>query len=164
MNMRNRTIVVLMAIVALAMTFSSCATLRNVFSPPKLVVTPDKTVLSPALIRKPITFSGSGWKPKEMVVVELVLPPGVKMKGVTEGEDVGLAFANADADGNFKAKMGPMATLNWFFQVGWTPLLKPDFKQASPLRPGVYTIKASGVDSELKANATLTFLPPPKKK
>jgi hypothetical protein len=164
MNMRSRTILAFMAGMVLVLTFSACATWKSTFSPPKFVVTPDKTVLSPALIKKPIAFSGSGWKPNEMVVVDLVLPPGVKVKGVKEGEDVGIAFANADAKGQFKAKMGAMATLNWFFQVGWTPLLKPDFKKARPLRPGVYTIKASGMDSELEAKATLTLLPPPKKK
>lgn len=164
MNMFNRQIAVLLLSVVLAITFSSCVTLTNIFFPPKLVVTPEKTVLSPALIKKPIAFSGSGWKPNEMVVVDLVLPQGVKVKGIKEGEDVGIAFATADANGNFKAKMAPTATLNWFFQVGWTPLLKPDFKQARPLQPGVYTIKASGMDSELKAKTTLTILPPPKKK
>jgi hypothetical protein len=162
--MRNRTIWFLLAGVVLVLAFSACATLKGIFAPPKVVVTPDQTVLSPALIKKPIVFSGSGWKANEMVVIDLVLPAGVKVKGVKPGEDVGLAFANADANGNFTAKMGAMATLNWFFQVGWTPLLKPDFKQARPLRPGAYTIKASGMDSDRVAEATLTLLPPPKKK
>jgi hypothetical protein len=143
---------------------SSCVMLRNLFSPPEFVVTPDKTVISPDLLKNPITFTGSGWKPGEMVVVELILPPHIQMKGVKEGEDVGIAFANADDNGKFKTSMGASATLNWLFQVGWTPLLQPDFKEAKPLPPGKYTIRATGLDSELRAEATLQILPPPEKK
>lgn len=150
--------------IVILIALSSCVMLRNILSPPEFVVTPDKTTISPALLKNPIQFTGSGWKPGEMVVVELVLPPGFKMKGVKEGEDVGIAFANADDKGNFKAVMGASATLNWLFQVGWTPLLQPDFKEAKPLPPGTYTIRATGVDSELRAEATLQILPPPEKK
>jgi len=96
--------------------------------------------------------------------VEMVLPPGVKVKGVAKGENVGLAFATADDKGNFLAKMSPISTLNWFFQVGWTPNMKPDFKQAKPLKPGKYEIIATGMDSDLVGKATLEFLVPPKKK
>jgi len=99
--------------------------------------------------------------------VELIVPPGVKVKGVAEGDDVGLAFANADANGNFEAKIAALGTLNFLFQVAWVMTetgAKPDFKQATPLPPRVYTIRASGFDSELEAKATLTILAPPKKK
>jgi len=143
--------------------FSGCAALQPV---PKadLQVIPVKTVLSPALIRKAVQFKGSKFSPKEMVVVEMVLPPGVKVKGVAKGENVGLAFATADDKGNFLAKMSPISTLNWFFQVGWTPNMKPDFKQARPLKPGKYEIIATGMDSGAVGKASLEFLPPPKKK
>jgi len=140
-----------------------CAAMKPV---PKaeLQVIPDKTFLSPALFKKPIQFKGSQFSPKEMVVVELVPGPGVKVKGVPEGENVGLAFGTADDKGNFAAKMSPIATLNWFFQVGWTPNMKPDFKQAKPLKPGKYEIVASGMDSGAVGKAVLELVPPPKKK
>lgn len=140
-----------------------CAALKPV---PKanLQVIPDKTILSPALIGKPIQFKGSGFATKEMVVVEMVLPSGVQVKTVPAGENVGLAFATSDDQGNVAAKMAPTATLNWFFQVGWTPNMKPDFKQAKPLKPGKYNIMATGMDSGAIGKATLEFLPPPKKK
>ncbi len=130
----------------------------------KLQVVPDKTFLSPALFKKPIQFKGSGFDPKEMVVVEMVLPPGVKVKAVPEGENVGLAYATTDDKGNIVAKMAPTATLNWFFQVGWTPNMKPDFKKARPLRPGKYEIVASGMASGATGKAILELVPPPKKK
>ena len=129
----------------------------------KLVVTPDKTVLSPALIKKPIQFTGSGFGAKELVMVELVVPPGVTVKTVPKDEDVGLAFGKADDKGAFTAKMHPVSTLNWFFQVGWTPNMKPDFKKAKPLPPGKYQIKAEGMISGKTAKATLEFLKPPPK-
>ena len=130
----------------------------------KLEVIPAETFLSPALIRKPVSFKGAGFAPKEMVSVEMVLPSGLKMKGIKEGEDVGIAVGTSDDNGNFTTAMQPTATLNWFFQVGWTPLLRPNFKEARPLPPGVYTIKVTGLDSDRVATATLKIIPPPKKK
>jgi len=143
----------------------ACQTLQSLTGPKAtLEIAPAETFLSPALIRKPVTFKGSGFAPKEMISVEMILPPGLKMKGITEGEDVGIAVATSDEKGNFTAAMGPMATLNWFFQVGWTPLLKPNFKEARPIPPGVYTINATGLDSDRVATSTLKIVPPPKKK
>lgn len=53
---------------------------------PKLNVIPEKTVLSPALLKNPVTFTGSGYQPKETVVVDLIVPKGVTMKGLEEGK------------------------------------------------------------------------------
>lgn len=130
----------------------------------QLQIEPAEIFLSPALIKAPVTFKGSGFGPKEMVTVEMILPAGMKMKGVTEGEDVGIALADTDENGNFVAPMTPVATLNWFFQVGWTPLLKPDFKEAKPLPPGEYSIRATGLDSDITAVSVLKIVPPPPKK
>jgi len=131
----------------------------------QLQVIPPETVLSPALIKKPIQFKGSGFAPGETVVVDLMIPKGVKIKSVPEDEkSVGLAYGDADQNGNFQAKMGAIATLNWFFQVGWTPNIRPNFKEATPLPPGKYEIRATGMDSDRFGVATLTLLPPPKKK
>lgn len=130
----------------------------------QLEVIPNETALTPALFKKPVTFKGSGYAPNELVIVDLMIPKGVKIKTVSEDEEsVGLAFANADENGNVQAKMGATATLNWFFQVGWTPNMKPIFKEATPLPPGKYEIRATGADSDLFGMATLTIVPPPKK-
>jgi len=149
----------------LALGAMSCQTLKSLTGPKAtLEITPAEAFLSPALFKKPVTFKGSGFQPKEMISVEMVLPPGLKMKGIKEGEDVGIAFATADENGNFTAAMAPTATLNWFFQVGWTPLLRPNFKAAKPIPPGVYKINATGLDSDRVATSTLKIVPPPKKK
>jgi hypothetical protein len=141
----------------------SCQTLSLTKPKAQLEVIPAETFLSPALIRKPVSFSGSGFAPNEMVSVEMVLPPGMEMKGVNPGEDVGIALGTADEKGHFTAAMAPTATLNWFFQVGWTPVLTPNFKEAKPIPPGEYRINATGLDSGRMATASLKIVPPPKK-
>jgi hypothetical protein len=164
--MRNAKVMSLIMIIGLALGALSCQTTASKKAPAAtLEVIPAETFLSPALIKKPISFKGSGFQPKEMISVEMILPPGLKMKGVKEGEKaVGIAVATADEKGNFAAAMAPTATLNWLFQVGWTPLLTPNLKEAKPLPPGVYPINATGLDTDRIATATLTIVPPPKKK
>ena len=158
-------IVLFVAISGMVLGVISCQGLQTLTGPKAtLEISPAKIFLSPALIKKPVTFKGTGFNPEEMITVEMVLPPKVKMKGVEEGADVGVALGTADKKGNFSAAMKPMATLNWFFQVGWTPLLKPNFKEARPIPPGDYTINATGLDSDRIATSILTIVPPPKKK
>ena len=148
---------------SLAIGFVGCAATQ-----PKptanLEVIPAETAITPALLKQPIQFKGSGFMPKETVVVDLMIPEGVKIKTVPEDEEsVGLAFADADDNGTFATKMGTVGTLNWLFQVGWTDNFKPKLKEATPLPPGKYEIKATGMDSDKFGMATLTIVPPPKK-
>lgn len=165
MYINRKTIISLLLGVILTFTFTACATMGKMGSSAKLAVTPDQTVLSPALIKKPIVITGSGWKAGELVVVNMKLPEGVMVKGVEPGEDVGIASGNADEQGNLNTKVGPITILMTFFQAGWdNSKMKPDFKTAKPLPPGAYVLEAIGLDSEAKADATLTLLPPPKKK
>ena len=127
-------------------------------------VIPAETAITPALLKQPIQFKGSGFMPQETVVVDLMIPKGVKIKSVPDDEkSVGLAFADADDNGNIDTKMGAVGTLNWLFQVGWTDNFKPKLDEASPLPPGKYEIKATGMDSDNFGMATLTIVPPPKK-
>jgi hypothetical protein len=165
--MRIFKVTILVAIVSgLALGALSCQTLKSLMGPKAtLEIVPAQLFLSPALIKKPVTFKGTGFDPKELVTVEMMLPPGLKMKGVKEGEKtVGIAYGTADEKGNFTAAMAPTATLNWFFQVGWTPLLRPNLKEARPIPPGDYTITATGLDSERVATSMMKIVPPPKKK
>ncbi len=160
-----RTTTVGLSLFLLILSLIACSTL---FPPPKpkvtVAVTPEKVELKfPDIMRVPIVFTGTGWTPKEMVVIDMVLPPGVEMKGVKPGEDVGIAFGQADEAGNFKAEVPPTAKLNTIFRVGWTPILAPDPKTLNPIPPGVYTMKASGADSGAVATTTLEFTAPIKK-
>jgi len=166
MNSFKKIIVVLTLLMVL-LPLVACSTL---FPPPKpkstVAVTPEKVELAfPGILKVPIVFTGTGWSPKEMVVVDMVLPPGVKMQGVNPGEDVGIAFGVADDAGNFKGEVPVTAKLNTIFRVGWTPILAPDPKTLNPIPPGIYQIKASGADSGALATTTLELVKPaPKQK
>jgi hypothetical protein len=159
-------IIIVLSLLMFLLPFVACSTL---FPPPKpkatVAVAPEKVELAfPGILRVPIVFTGTGWKPKEMVVVDMVLPPGVEMKGVKPGEDVGIAYGEADDAGNFKGEVPATAKLNTIFRVDWTPIMAPDPKTLKPIPPGVYTIKASGADSGVVATTTLEFVAPAPKK
>jgi len=143
----------------------ACSTLSPPPKPTAMVaVTPEKVELAfPAILKVPIVFTGTGWKPKEMVVVDMVLPPGVEITGVKPGEDVGIAYGEADDTGNFKGEVPATAKLNTIFRVGWTPILAPDPKTLNPIPAGIYKVKASGADSGAVATTTLEFIAPIKK-
>jgi hypothetical protein len=165
MNSSRKTMIVVCFFMFL-LSLVACSTL---FPPPKpkstVAVTPEKVELAfPAILKVPIVFTGTGWSPKEMVVVDMVLPPGVQIQGVKPGEDVGIAFGQADEAGNFKGEVPVTAKLNTLFRVGWTPILAPDPKTLNPIPPGIYKIKASGADSGALATTTLEFVAPPPKK
>ena len=160
-----RKIMIVLSLLMFLFTLMACSTL---FPPQKpkdtVAVTPEKVELAfPGIMRVPIVFTGTGWKPKEMVVIDMVVPQGVEMKGVKHGEDVGIAFGQVDEAGNLKAEVTPMAKMNTIFRVGWTPIFAPDPKTLNPIPPGVYKIKASGADSGALATTTLEFTAPVKK-
>jgi len=160
-----RKMIIVLSLLMFLLPLAACSTL---FPPPKpqvtVAVAPTQVELAfPGILRVPIVFTGTGWKPKEMVVVEMVLPPGVEMKGVKPGEDVGIAYGEADDAGNFKGEVPATAKLNTIFRVGWTPILAPDPKTLNPIPPGAYKIKASGADSGAMATTTLEFVAPIKK-
>jgi len=128
---------------------------------PDLQVVPNIIVLSPSLLREPIQFKGSGFAANEMVVVEMEVPPGTKVKGMAEDEKLGgISYGVCDGDGNFQAALAPTAILNWFLGVEWEPTMKPDLKKLSPLPPGAYKILATGVTSEVVTSAELVIPPP----
>jgi hypothetical protein len=159
-------IIIVLSLLMFLLPFVACSTLSP---PPKpqvtVSVTPAQVELAfPGILKVPIVFTGTGWKPKEMVVVDMVLPSGVQMQGVKPGEDVGIAYGEADEAGNFKGEVPGSAKLNTLFRVGWTPILAPDPKTLNPIPPGVYKIKASGADSGALATTTLEFIAPPPKK
>ena len=158
-------IIIVLSVLMFLLPFMACSTL---FPPPKptatVAVTPAQVELAfPGILKVPIVFTGTGWTPKEMVVVDMVLPPSVQIQGVKPGEDVGIAYGEADDAGNFKGEVPVTAKLNTLFRVGWTPILTPDPKTLNPIPPGVYKIKASGADSGVVVTTTLEFTAPIKK-
>jgi len=159
----------IMIVLSVLMFLSPLVACSTLFPPPKptatVAVTPAQVELAfPGILKVPIVFTGTGWKPKEVVVVDMVLPPGVQIQGVKPGEDVGIAYGQADEAGNFKGEVPATAKLNTIFRVGWTPILAPDPKTLNPIPPGAYTIKASGADSGIMVTTTLEFVKPAPKK
>jgi hypothetical protein len=159
-------IMIVLSVLMFLLPLMACNTL---FPPPKpkatVAVTPTQVELAfPGILKVPIVFTGTGWAPKEMVVVDMVLPPSVQIQGVKPGEDVGIAYGQADEAGNFKGEVPATAKLNTIFRVGWTPILAPDPKTLNPIPPGVYKIKASGADSGMVVTTTLEFVAPAPKK
>ena len=155
-NSKNLGILVLM-ISLLVFILGGCA-------PMKLNVMPEKASITPDLLKNPIKFSATGFPPKEVVTIELIVPKGVEMKGLGKGENrVGMAVANADDKGNFEVAMAAISTLNNLFQVGWTSAMTPDFKQAKPLPAGKYEIVATGIESNRVAKGMMEIVPPPSK-
>jgi hypothetical protein len=128
-----------------------------------LMFTPDQVAITPDLMKNPVVFTGSGFGPDEIVVLEIVLPKGVTVKGIPEGENGGLGNATADGKGDFKGTITASTVLNTLMQVGWTERITPDFNQAKPLPPGVYEVIATGMNTNKTAKAKLTILPPPQK-
>jgi len=161
--MRHDKWMLLGIVLAVALTIVGYSDVTTLAGDSALTVVPDKTALSPALLKQPVQFKGTGFKNGETAVVEMVLPKGVTVKTVPEGENVGLAFGEVDDKGAFVAEMAATATLNWFFQTEWTPDMKPDLKAAKPLPPGKYEIVATGMQSGKTAKATLELLKPPPK-
>ena len=117
-----------------------------------------------SILAIPVNFSGSGWSADEPVFIDLVIPPGVEVKGLTPGEDsVGIAFAKADAAGKFEVTMEATAKLNWLLNTDWLPTVKPDLTKIRPLPNRVYTIRATGVDPLTVVTTTweLELIAPP---
>jgi hypothetical protein len=122
---------------------------------------PEEIAITKALLRKPVQFRGWGYAPEEYIIVDLIIPKGVKIKQVPEGEKfVRIAYAISDEYGTFKATMGAKETLDWFFQLGWKNNVKPIFKEATPLPPGKYEIRAAGLESERFGVTILTVVKP----
>ena len=127
----------------------------------RLKVIPNQITINKAILKRPVQFSGWGYGPEEYIIVDLIIPKSVKIKKVPQGEDsVGIAYAITNESGVFKATMGARDTLDYLFQVSWTKNQQPIFEEATPLPPGTYKIRATGVESELSAMATMTIVAP----
>jgi len=154
--------IILLAVLILALPLIVC---KALFSHPEekaaVTVSPAKVELAfPAILKVAIGFTGSGWKAKEMVVIEMAVPPDVKIPGIEPGEDAGIAHAYADEAGNFKASMETMTKIITIYRGTIQQTLALDPKSLNPIPPGVYTIKASGTESGQVATTTIEFLKP----
>ena len=151
--------VILLIINLLIMVQWGCHELKS-SSDAQLKVVPEEIAINKAILKRPVQFRGWGYGPEEYIVVDLIIPKEIKIKKVPEGENsIGIAFAITNENGVFKATMSAKDTLDWLFQVGWTKNQQPIFEEATPLPPGTYKIRATGVESERSGLATLIVIP-----
>jgi hypothetical protein len=115
-----------------------------------------------SIIQTRIFFSGSGYQPREMVVVEMDVPPGVEIPAVKPGDPVGVAFAIADEKGNFNAEVAAMTKIQTFLRGTILPTLAPDPKSFKPIPHGIYTFRITGAESGRTALSKIEFVPPGK--
>jgi hypothetical protein len=132
-------------------------------APPLKVTMPTTLPAMMGILRTRIYFTGSGYIPQEMVVVEMEVPAGVEITGVKPGERVGVAYTQADQNGNFTANVEAMTKITTFLRGSFLPTLAPDPKSFKPLPHGVYTFVASGVESGRSGVTKIEFVPPEKK-
>jgi len=132
-------------------------------APPLQVTLPPTLPAMLGILKTRIYFAGSGYAPKEMVVVEMEVPPGVEIPAVKPGEPVGVAFAQADEAGKFTADVSPSAKILTFLRGNILPTLAPDLKSFKPIPHGVYTFAATGTESGRVSKTKIEFVPPEKK-
>jgi hypothetical protein len=129
-------------------------------TPPMQVVLPSTLPAMLSILQTRIYFTGRGYQPKEMVVVEMDVPPGVEIPAVKSGEPVGVAFAESDEKGNFTADVSPSAKIMTFLRGSILPTLAPDPKSFKPIPLGVYTFRATGAESGRSSLTKIEFVPP----
>jgi len=131
-------------------------------SPPLKVVLPTTLPAMMSILQTRIIFTGSGYLPREMVVVEMDVPPGVEIPAVKAGEPVGVAFGDADEKGDFTAEVAAGSKIQTFLRGSILPTLAPDPKSFNPIPHGIYTFRSIGTESGRVATSRIEFVPPGK--
>ncbi|MEE4353588.1 MAG: hypothetical protein V2J25_12030 [Desulfatiglans sp.] len=166
MKGRRSIIALVAATTVILFSFCACQTMKGSGQPTAtLSVDPASLALGAAIFKTPVVFVGSNWEPNEMVILDWVIPKGIEMPGMGEGEDaVGIGFVTADSQGNIKTTMGALSKVYTIFRGDINPeTSKPDFKSFKPLPPGNYAIRASGANSDREAATTIQLTVPVKK-
>jgi hypothetical protein len=131
-------------------------------SAPLRVTLPTTLPAMLGILQTRISFSGSGYQPNEMVVVEMDVPPGVEIPAVKPGGPVGVAFARADEKGNFTADVAVGTKIQTFLRGTILPTLAPDPKSFKPIPHGIYTFRSIGTESRRVGVSKIEFVPPGK--
>ena len=97
---------------------------------------------------------GSGFKADDRINIVLAK--------ASKGKDLPVAYAEADASGNFTTKMNMLSILQGIFNLRFKKG-KPVPVGVPPLPPGKYTMKAKSWDSGLEASCIMEITAPKKK-
>ena len=98
---------------------------------------------------------GAGFGAEDRVQIVLVK--------ANKGQDVSVASADADKDGNFTTTMNMLSILQGFFNFRFKEGKPVPDPNNPPCPPGKYTMKAKSWDSDAEATCELEITPPPKK-
>jgi len=112
------------------------------------------------ILQTRIYFSGEGYQPNEIVVVEMDVPPGVEIPAVKLGEPVGIAFTHADEKGKFTADVAAETKIQAFLRGTLLPTLAPDPRSFKPIPHGTYTFRSIGTESGRVGVSKIEFVPP----
>jgi hypothetical protein len=115
---------------------------------------PSSVVMAPKAMVG-VKLIGSGFNAEDRV--DIVFAEADK------GQDVPVAFAEADASGAFETKMNILSVLQGFFHFRFVKGRPTPDPNNPPLPPGEYTLLAKSWDSGLQAVCKLVITAPPKK-
>lgn len=161
-------------------------TLNPAIAGPQLVVNPGKVSLGiAALVGTNIIFEGSGFQPGESVFISLAEPGGAEAVAISRiknpdgtytmvtparsgGPEVIAADAKVGRDGTFKTSVSTLTKVTGILKADMdieTFSEDAEYRQSivitrEPIPAGVYTVRATGMLSDLTAETTLTINAP----
>jgi hypothetical protein len=151
MGMRKKIVIAVMGLALFMVGFHLGGT--EAWAQGSIKADPPSADLAPPALAA-VKIMGSGFKAEDRVLIVLA--------GADKGQDVPVAFAEADASGAFEAKMEMLSILqgilHFRFKEG-KPLPDPN---NPPLPPGSYTLRASSRDSGLEAKCSFEIKAPSK--
>ena len=112
----------------------------------------NEKIKMPTPVITPITFVGAGWKPGELVLIELV-------GAAKSGGDLPIASGATDDNGTFKMRAETMSIIHGVCG-GKMVNMAPVFDPYQPIAAKVYTAKVTGLESRAEASTSLGFTNP----
>lgn len=134
---------------------SGCAvpakTLDKSIKGPQVIVNPEKIRLGIATLKDTkIVFSGSGFEPRDSVLIELLDVP------LDEEEvNIPVATAHIDKDGTFEAQVGAVTKFSEFIRAKIDPIENVLIVTRPPMPEGTYTALATSLISDKRAECAL---------
>lgn len=155
----NKLFTMVILVIFMAFNLLCCAGMQMKRPVPTVEVSPSMIPISPDIFKTPIVFTGSGWKPGEIVALEMVIPKDIEIPSLKPGEDVGVGFGKVNESGNFRCEMEGMTKIITIFRGSMNPeTFKPIAETFKPIPFGKYTIKASDMAGKRVVTTILEFV------
>ena len=132
----------------------SAKTLDMSVKGPQIIVNPQTVRMGIArIIDTDIVFSGAGFKPGDSVFIQLLEVPMNGEKG-----NIAVAEGNVGKDGTFHAAVEKLTKISDFLRASLGTNKKGENAPVitgPPIPPGVYTVRATSMLADIKADCTL---------